>query len=154
MLESGIGLPDRAEHHHEPLRQHAGAQRLAQRIGIRDVIARRPLRFEHGKSAYVVIATDEGHVGFKEFCKNLTDPLEDLLTILRRCRHEFFCNLSDQFVESTLVQQKSLARRQGRHVAEQRAEGLRERTLTTRPGTTVSSNDQAELLPVPSALVK
>jgi hypothetical protein len=38
-----VGLPDRAEHHHEPLRQHAGAQRLAQRI---DVNADRT-RFRH-----------------------------------------------------------------------------------------------------------
>ena len=115
---------------------------LTEGVGVGDVVARRPLGLEDRQSPHEVVAADEGDVGLEEFGKDLTDPVEDLLAIRGRGRHEFFGHLSDQFVETTLVQQETLARRERRDVAEEDAEGLRERTLATGPRATVSRNDQ------------
>ncbi len=99
---------------------------FAQGVGVGNLVAWGPLRFENRDSTGEVVSSYEGDIGIEEFGKNLTDPVQNLLSVRRGCRHEFFGHLSDQFIESALVQQVTFAGGERRDVAEQTAEGLGE----------------------------
>ena len=118
--------------------------------GIRVGMSRgRPLGLEDAQTPLVVVAPEKGHVGPEELGQHPGRPGQHLLAGARRRRHEPFGHLTDQLVQTPLVQQRALPRGQRHGVAQEPAEGLGEGAFPARPRPPLTGDDEgADDVPV------